>query len=60
MLIVVFFFFYQETAINIGGSCNLLKHNGNLMIIDTTTKDETREIINRYLSEIRAQSSSGR
>lgn len=40
----------QETAINIGRSCNLLKSDNRMVIIDSDTLDKTRDIISENLT----------
>jgi len=50
----------QETAINIGHSCKLLKENMPILIINSDTLDETREEIRQHLDSLRQDDAVGR
>ena len=50
----------QETAINIGHSCKLLKNDGQIIILNTTSLDETRTEVNEHLLRLQHQNSSGK
>ena len=42
----------QETAINIGYSCKLLKNNSNLIKLNTSSLEETKTKINEQLKAV--------
>ena len=48
----------QETAINIGHSCKLLKNDGQIIILNTTSLDETRTEVNEHLLRLQHQNKS--
>ena len=50
----------QETAINIGHSCKLLKNDGQIIILNTTSLDETRTEVNEHLLRFQHQNKSGK
>ena len=50
----------QETAINIGHSCKLLKNDGQIIILNTTSLDETRTEVNEHLLRLQHQNKSGK
>ena len=50
----------QETAINIGHSCRLLKENMPIIIINSSTLDETRTEITEQLENFRAENAVGK
>ena len=50
----------QETAINIGHSCKLLKNDAQLIILNTTSLDETRTEVNEHLLRFQHQNSTGK
>lgn len=49
----------QETAINIGMSCRLITESMNLVIINETTMLDTKDTLERRLSAIKSQRSTG-
>ena len=50
----------QETAINIGHSCKLLKNDGQIIILNTTSLDETRTEVNEHLLRLQHLNKSGK
>jgi hypothetical protein len=56
----VYIFFSKETAINIGRSCNLFKYGSRMIILETESLDQTRELINDNLAYIRSPNNNSR
>ena len=50
----------QETAINIGHSCKLLKNDAQIIILNTTSLDETRTEVNEHLLRLQHQNTIGK
>lgn len=50
----------QETAINIGHSCKLLKNDAQIIILNTTSLDETRTEVNEHLLRFQHQNATGK
>ena len=49
----------QETAINIGHSCKLLQNDNQIIIINTTSLDDTRTEVNEHLLRFQHQNTVG-
>ena len=49
----------QETAINIGHSCKLLKNDGQIIILNTTSLDNTRTEVSEHLLRFQHQNTVG-
>ena len=49
----------QETAINIGMSCRLITESMNLVIVNENTMLDTKDTLERRLSAIKSQRSTG-
>ena len=50
----------QETAINIGHSCKLLKNDGQIIILNTSSLDDTRSEVNEHLLRFKHQNTVGK